>query len=42
MQAPIWTGEEVSFSMIWELVLMVIGTGWMVSCLFWIIDWIEE
>lgn len=42
MQAPIRTGKEVFPVTGWEVVLTVIGTGWLTGRLFRLIDWIER
>jgi len=43
MQALILAGEGVPSLMTgWELLLASIGTGWLVSGLFRVIDWIER
>ena len=42
MQAPIRTGKEVFPVTGWEVVLTMIGTGWLTGRLFRLIDWIER
>lgn len=43
MQAPIRTGEGVPSPVTgWNLLLEVCGTGWLVACMFRLIDWLER
>lgn len=43
MQAPIRTGEGVPSPVTgWNLLLEVCGIGWLVACMFRLIDWLER